>query len=70
MNWFLDLPNLTSIISDGYSFYRASTVILSSLILMIESWIDIPILQTVNLPGSFRYVESKSITSIFMNNNE
>ena len=37
---------------------------------MIESWIDIPNIQTVNLPGSFRYVESKSITSIYMNNNE
>ena len=34
---------------------------------MIESWIDIPNLQTVNLPGSFRYVQSKSITSICMN---
>ena len=34
---------------------------------MIEWWIDIPNLQTVNLPGSFEYVESKSITSICMN---
>ena len=34
---------------------------------MIDSWIDIPNLQTVNLPDSFRYVESKSITSIDMN---
>ena len=37
---------------------------------MIESWIDIPNIQTVSLPGSFRYVQSKSITSIYMNNNE
>ena len=37
---------------------------------MIESWIDIPNLQTVHLYGSFRYVQSKSITSIYMNNNE
>ena len=37
---------------------------------MIESWIDIPNLQTVHLPGSFRYVHSKSIDSIFMNMNE
>ena len=37
---------------------------------MIESWIDIPNLQTVHLYGSFQFVKSKSITSIYMNNNE
>ena len=37
---------------------------------MIEYWIDIPNLQTVDLPDSFQYVQSKSITSIFMNSNE
>ena len=37
---------------------------------MIESWIDIPNLQTVNLPDSFEYVQTKSITSICMNMNE
>ena len=37
---------------------------------MIESWIDIPNLRTVDLPNSFRNVESKSITSICMNMNE
>ena len=37
---------------------------------MIESWIDIPNLQTVNLPRSFYHVQSKSITSIYMNMNE
>ena len=37
---------------------------------MIESWIDIPNLQTVNLPFSFQSVKSKSITSICMNMNE
>ena len=37
---------------------------------MIESWIDIPNLQTVNLPDSFFHVKSKSITSICMNMNE
>ena len=37
---------------------------------MIESWIDIPNLQTVKLLYSFRYVQSKSITSIIMNNHE
>ena len=37
---------------------------------MIESRIDIPNLQTVDLPNSFRNVESKSITSICMNMNE
>ena len=37
---------------------------------MIEWWIDIPNLQTVDLPYSFRYVQSKSITSICMNMNE
>ena len=33
---------------------------------MIEWWIDIPNLQTVNLPYSFGYVKSKSINSIFV----
>ena len=37
---------------------------------MIELWIDIPNLQTVNLPDSFQNVQSKSITSICMNMNE
>ena len=37
---------------------------------MIESWIDIPNLKAVDLPNSFEYVESKSITSIYMNMNE
>ena len=37
---------------------------------MIEWWIDVPNLQTVDLPTSFRYVESKSINSICMNNHE
>ena len=37
---------------------------------MIEWWIDIPNLQTVDLPNSFEYVQSKSITSIYMNMNE
>ena len=39
MNWFLDLPNLTSITSEGGSFRFPSSVTLSSLILndwMIE----------------------------------
>ena len=33
MNWFLDLPNLTSITSDGNSFQYPRSVTLSSLIL-------------------------------------
>ena len=37
---------------------------------MIEWWIDIPNLQTVNLPDSFENVLSTSITSIDMSNNE
>ena len=37
---------------------------------MIEWWIDIPNLKIVDLPRSFEYVESKSITSICMNMNE
>ena len=37
---------------------------------MIEWWIDIPNLQTVSLPNSFREIESKSINSIDMNMNE
>ena len=37
---------------------------------MIEWWIDIPNLQTVNLLDSFEKVESKSINSICMNMNE
>ena len=35
---------------------------------MIEYWIDIPNLKTVNLSGSFQNVQSKSITGIYMNN--
>ena len=37
---------------------------------MIDYRIDIPNLQTVNLPSSFQYIQSKSITSIDMNMNE
>ena len=37
---------------------------------MIEWWIDIPNLQTVDLPYSFHSVQSISITSIYMNMNE
>ena len=43
---------------------------------MIEWWIDIPNLKTVDLPGSFALgrpfadVKSKSITSSLMNNSE
>ena len=37
---------------------------------MIEYWIDIPNLQTVNLPYSFQKIKSKSITSICMNMNK
>ena len=37
---------------------------------MIESWIDIPNLQTVNLPRSFWYVQSKSVNSICMDMNK
>ena len=33
MNWFLDLPNLTSITSEGNSFEQPRSVTLSSLIL-------------------------------------
>ena len=69
MNWFLDLPNLTSLTSNGWGFNYPRSVILSSII-MIEYWIDIPNLKIVQLPGSFKYVESKSITSIYMNMNE
>ena len=37
---------------------------------MIESWVDIPNLQTVDLPNSFLGVKTKSITSICVNMNE
>ena len=37
---------------------------------MIEWWIDIPNLQTVDLPYSFEKIKSKSITSIYLNNIE
>ena len=37
---------------------------------MIESWIDIPSLQTADLPHSFKIVYSKSITSIIRNSNK
>ena len=70
MNWFLDLPNLTYIISNGYSFNQPRSLTLSSLILNIEWWIDIPNVETVNLPYSFLNVLSTSITSIVFNMNE
>ena len=61
----IDLPSLTSIASEQYSFYNIRSVVL-------ESWlnghflmdIDIPNLQNVDLPHSFRNVESKSIDSL------
>ena len=37
---------------------------------MIEYWIDIPNLQTVNLPDSFQYVQSKSFNSMDNDTNE
>ena len=37
---------------------------------MTEWWIDIPNLKSVNLPYSFQFVQSISVTSICMNNNE
>ena len=37
---------------------------------MIDSWIDIPNLQTVDLPKSFIKVKSKSITSMLVIINE
>ena len=37
---------------------------------MIKYWIDIPNLKTVDLRYSFEFVQSKSITSIYMNNIE
>ena len=62
----IDLPNLTSITSEGDTFDHLRSISLSSLILN-EWWIDIPNLQTVDLPGSFQFVQFKSITSIYMN---
>ena len=60
MNWWIDLTNLISITSVSHSFYHPRSVTLSSII-MIESWIDIPNLQTVDLPDSFSMIEKKSI---------
>ena len=37
---------------------------------MIEYWIDIPNVETVNLPNSFRNVLSRSINSMLVNMNE
>ena len=55
-----NLTNLKSITSDGTSFYYPHSVILS----------NIPNVQTVHLPDSFKIVKTKSITSICMNINE
>ena len=49
-----NLPNLTSITSDGYSFICPRSVTLS----------NIPNLQTVDLPHSFEKIKSKSITNV------
>ena len=65
----IDLSSLTSITSEGDSFRYPRILILSSLILN-EWWIDIPNLHIVKLPDSFKYILSKSITSICMNMNE
>ena len=65
----IDLSSLSSITSDGDSFRYPRILILSSLILN-EWWIDIPNLHIVKLPDSFKYILSKSITSICMNMNE
>ena len=65
--WFnVDLPNLTSITSRGYSFEQTRIVILES-IFENEYWkyLDIPNLQTAYLPYySFMIVQSKSISSM------
>ena len=37
---------------------------------MIEYWIDIPNLQTVDLPRSFKYISTASVTSMIINMNE
>ena len=70
MNWWIDLPNLTLFTSRGSSFNQPHLVTLSSLIWTIEYWIDIPNVETVNLPDSFQYVQSKSISSILINESE
>ena len=61
----VDLPNLTSINSEGFCFYNTRSVTLESI---SEYWIlivsDIPNLRKVSLPGSFRYTQSQSISSI------
>ena len=63
---FVDLPNLTSIYSEGGSFYEPHSVILESIFKVQLLWyIDIPNLQNVNLPDSFKKVKAKSILSIF-----
>ena len=69
MNYCLDLPKLKSITSNEYSFLYPRNVTLSSLILN-EYWIDIPNVETINLPNSFGDVRIKSITSIYMTDNE
>ena len=70
MKWFemicfVDLPNLTSITSGGSSFRWTRLVTLESIsqykILML---LDVPNLQNVDLPNSFKSIGSKSISSI------
>ena len=60
----IDLPNLTSINSDDYSFYRPRTVTLESI---SEYWIlivlDIPNLQNVKLPNAFQFVYNTIVNS-------
>ena len=60
----IDLPKLTSISSDGGSFNYPRSVTLESISEFgYRSYLDIPNLQYVKLPYSFRNVQSKSISS-------
>ena len=66
MIYFVDLPKLTSIlnVSSG-SFQNIHMLILQSSSKSLLLWrLDIPNLENVELSGSFRYVQSKSISSI------
>ena len=60
----VDLPNLKTCKSRGYSFYNQFSVTLKSNS-HSDYWplLDIPNLQNVELPSAFFFVDSKSISS-------
>ena len=62
----IDLPELESISSIGYSLWSPRIVFMNSIFVTIVKYIiDIPNCQKVFLPHAFEFVKEKSLSSIF-----